>query len=471
MTVPFDEPNSRIFWACQGVFVEERNTEAGNNGNPTGAEFLTGVQSVGVSSDDPSTSLLDIGRHQRSYTHYGQQTKEITISRVLNKASDTFYKVSPSQYGSYKNSHILHVENFGSKGAKNSTGKTLRNYDITILYGSDKFSQLGAGNAVTPPDPDANDIISVSYLNCLITNISYSMGVDRVEETITLTTKNSKYNNDYSTLSDYNLPTEWTTAATKKEATITFDDGAATKNATNKVINKTYSDVNVTPPKYKYQEGNILKRQDFDFLLENYGHSKIPLEVVHLFNFNPPKEEGFNSEIIDPELQILGIQSIDIDISFSYTSLEDIGEWRGSIQRKEHEQNRWQVLDLPISINCSFTGTLRKAMPYNEFLPSNRFRNVDTIYTANLGKPEFRDWQETDREIRIVAKGLGPPITTQEYFIWDLGTKNYLTSIEYTGGDAGGGNVEATISYSNQYSDCVITKNTSVIDLQNDGPY
>ena len=74
MTVPFNEPNSRVFWACQAVFVEERNTEAGNNGNPTGASFLTGVQSVGVSSDSPSTSLLDIGRFQREYNQYGQQT-------------------------------------------------------------------------------------------------------------------------------------------------------------------------------------------------------------------------------------------------------------------------------------------------------------------------------------------------------------------------------------------------------------
>lgn len=147
MTVPFDQPNSRIFWACQAVLVEERNAEAGNNGDPTGARYLTGVQSVGISSDNPSTSLLDVGRFQRKYTQYGQQTIEITISRVLNKGSDTFYKVLESQYTDYQQSHILHAENFGSKGAKDNNGKTLRNYDITILYTPDRFEQINAGNA------------------------------------------------------------------------------------------------------------------------------------------------------------------------------------------------------------------------------------------------------------------------------------------------------------------------------------
>ena len=90
MTVPFNQPNDRIFWACQAVFLEERNTEEGNSGNPTNATFLDGVQSVGVSHDNPSNSLVDIGRHQRKYTQYQQPTIDITLERVINKGSDFF---------------------------------------------------------------------------------------------------------------------------------------------------------------------------------------------------------------------------------------------------------------------------------------------------------------------------------------------------------------------------------------------
>ena len=417
MTVPFNQPNDRIFWACQAVFVEERNTEEGNSGDPTSATFLDGVQSVGVSHDNPSNSLVDIGRHQRKYTQYQQPTIDITLERVINKGSDFFYKVTPDQYTNYQNSHLLHANNFGSKGAKDNNNKVLRNYDLTIIYTQDSFNSIDQGT----------DVISVTYLNCLITSINYTIGIDGVRESISLTTKNLKYNDDYSSIIQYTIPT--------------------------------------LP-----QDGNILKRQDFDLTESDttstqYGNSKLPTEAKELFNFDTPVLEG------SPEqLQVLGIQSISIDVSMDYTRLTDVGNWRGSEANKEHEQNRWTILNLPVSVTCSFTGVLRQSMPYYNFLHGNlnRVRNVDNIYTKSLGQGNSTDWQEADREIKIIALGSSTP---QDYFIWDLGKKNYLTSIEYSGGDAGGDNVEGTLNYANQYSDFVVTKNEVVQDLTNTGPY
>ena len=68
------------------------------------------------------------------------------------------------------------------------------------------------------------------------------------------------------------------------------------------------------------------------------------------------------------------------------------------------------------------------------------------------------DWHTADRKIRLVCYGGGNTSGQQNYFVWDLGEKNYVTSIEYSGGDTGGGNVEATINYSNQHSDFVAIK-------------
>ena len=439
MLIPFNEPNNRVFYACQAVFVEERNTEASNGGNPTNADFLHGVQSVGVSSDNPSISLLDVGRHQRKFTQYGQQTIEITIDRVLDRHEDTFYKVLPAQYTSYKNSHILNANNFGSKGAKDNNDKTLRNYDITILYGSDRFSRFGAG--IGGGQQDANTVMSVSYLNCLVTNISYNISVDGVNESITLTTKNIKYNDDYTTLADYNFPDEYLASAASR--------GPETA------------------------ASGILKRQHFDLTKTaptQYGDSLLPVEVKELFNFDTPVKLGKDE---DGPLQILGIQSISINASFDYTTLRDVGMWRGSENNKEHEQNRWSVLNLPIPVTCSFTGTIRQALPYFNYLDSqeNRVRNVDNIYTKSLANGKQGNWQEANCPIRIVATGFEKDTVNDQKFVWDLGEKNYLTSIEYTGGDTGGGNVEATLNYTNQYSDFVVTKTAAVKDLTNDGPY
>ena len=114
---------------------------------------------------------------------------------MLDRDEDTFYKVTEAQYTDYQQSHILHANNFGSKGAKDNNNKVLRNYDITIFYGSDKAARLGSARG--HGEDDENSVISISYLNCLITNISYTLGVDGVNESITLTTKNLKHNDDY----------------------------------------------------------------------------------------------------------------------------------------------------------------------------------------------------------------------------------------------------------------------------------
>ena len=56
-----------------------------------------------------------------------------------------------------------------------------------------------------------------------------------------------------------------------------------------------------------------------------------------------------------------------------------------------------------------------------------------------------------------------------KYHVMDLGAKNYLTSIATTGGEAGGGgNVETTISYQNDFSDIVLVKDTQVRNLINE---
>ena len=69
----FTTPNDRIFYACQAVMFEASNTESdptspsGGSGQPT---FLTGVSSVGVSTNTPSESLIDVGRFQQKFHYY-----------------------------------------------------------------------------------------------------------------------------------------------------------------------------------------------------------------------------------------------------------------------------------------------------------------------------------------------------------------------------------------------------------------
>ena len=458
-TLPFNDPNGRIFYACQAVLTTKRNTAA--ESDATDGVFLTGVQSIGINGDMPSQSLLDIGRAQRKFHYYGQQNFEITIERKIDQNSDFFYHVDPSDYINYKSSHILNKNNLHDKGFADSDGKSLRNYDITILYAPDKFSYIGSENDEDPAsiDPDKNKIISVTYKSCLVSSIDYTIGVDGVTESVTLFTKQFRFNKDQSVLSDYGI--------------------------------------NDDLP----QSGDTLKRSNLDILKQDVDtKSRLPQEVISMFEVGNTESVYIGDDGVQRPLKIFGINSISINIGIDYNQMPDIGFWRGSEKDKEYEQNLYTNVNLPIQVTCSFTGVSRRALEYGEFIWTSSsddvfVRNTDTVFAASgafnsstglsYGGGPYRDgldptnpdrpagetppttlYSKTDRPIRLVFEKF-PSGPAPSYHIIDLGNNNYVTSIGTSGGDTGGGNVETTISYQNDHRDIVLVKDTQVKDLIN----
>ena len=465
-TLPFSDPNGRIFYACQAVLTTKRNT-AGES-DATDAVYLDGVQSIGINGDMPSRSLIDIGMAQRQFHYYGQQNFEITIERRIDKDSDFFYFVDPSDYtagtSGYKTSHLLYKDNLHDKGFADDAGKSLRNYDITILYAPDKFSYIGSGNDETPAstDPDKNKIISVTYKSCLLSNIDYTIGVDGVTESVTLFTKQLRFNKDLSTLSDYGI--------------------------------------NDDLP----QSGEVLKRQNLDILKQAVDRkSRLPQEVISMFDVGNQDSTYKGDDGIYRNLRILGINSINLSLSIDYSQIPDIGFWRGSEKDKEYEQNMFYYMNLPLQVTCSFTGVARRALEYGDFIWTNSaddvfLRNSDVNFGASgvmdpstglsYGGGPYRDgldpnhpdpprygspkpptdvYNKADRPIRLVFATFDTTANADKYHIIDLGNKNYVTSISTSGGDTGGGNVETTISYQNDFSDMVLVRDTQVRDLIN----
>lgn len=406
MTLPFDKLNDRIFYACQAVFFKERNALT-QIVDPTDSEYLTGVQSLGTSSDISARSLLDVGRFQRGRVLYNKPSHEITIERVLDASSKPFYYVLEADYNANR-THILHANNLGCQGFPDNNLKSLRNYDITILYTPDRFNYMGSGSAGL--DLDKDDVISITYTNCLINSLSYNIGLDRITESITLSTRNLRYNNGYSTLSSYNIPN--------------FPES-----------------------------GKILKRNNFDLLKKTGSESILPLEVKEIFDYD--------NAVIESEKKILGVQSVSINIDIAYNELQDVGNWRGSEDQKEYEQNKWTYVSLPINVTCDITGVAKQTLPLYNFLTGNenKFRNVDNVFSSALADGTNVNWQTQDKEIKLVAREFdSSEPAVENKFIWDLGNKNYLTNIGYSGGDTGGGNVEVTLSYTNAESDIIIAK-------------
>lgn len=604
--IPFNAPNDTISYYCQAAFVWERNTEEEVEYpyDPTlNSQFLKGVQGVGVSSNLQPEALSSVGRFQKQAVRYGQAQYEINIERVLGFDSDMFYRVygnnDPTGYTAqyaddYKENHVLNKKNMGSRGYPVKDGSdylTLRNYDITILYTSDRFPRIG--NAVNRPtfessepelylseasdnlvtgvtptiisspfrtqdfeptettkskaeleinpvpstksitgsfvedggidplagpegsveDNDRYDVISMTYRNCLISSISYSIGLDGVKESITLTSsnlvhniKNSAGGRDPKDIRYYNLPNKEFFSVQEPYRYPNnpvylwkkIEDDPASANF-GKVTTTQYSETNPDEGgadesnwykvKAKSQEGMSVRRHHLDILRDSYGPSNLPTEVINLFDLETTYEAEIgteytnrteNGELVTPDVhrrrKNLGITSINIDLSFNYEELPNVGKRAGSVREQEHQVNRFKYLSLPIEITCSFEGITRQGMPYWNFLHEHSniynpnqadfdsIRNVDNIYTKSAGIKKYNDidtnhltdWMQTDREIKLVARAIYD--SQEKFFLWDLGKRNYLVDISTSGGDTSGDTVTTTLTYTNSYSDAVLTK-------------
>ena len=282
------------------------------------------------------------------------------------------------------------------------------------MYGRDTEDRIGG------------DVFQVTYRNCLITSISYSMSVQgSVTESITLITRTATYNENTSA-GGYALP------------------GAD-------------------------QSGTTIQRQNLDFLHEggSWGtkYSILPEEVETAFLAKDSSGNDPSEPTGTEAMRILGINSISIDIAIEYSELADIGKWRGLDD--PGKQNLWRYVTLPVQVSSSFSGTVRQPLPPTaaQFAAGTYLPNTDTTFSAANGAIGSSEWNRVNREIRLVAKMFTSP--SPNYFVWDLGARNYLTSFSYDGGGADGGNLEATMSYQNDSSDAVLVKDTSVRDLPN----
>ena len=446
----FTTPNDRIFYACQAVLVVDRNTASVDSPTDAPSKYLTGVQSIGVNTNAPSSSLLDVGRFQQQFHYYEKQEIEINIDRIIDKDSDFFYKVSSSNYQSgYDTSHMFYKDNINVQGAE-ADSKCVKNYDITLIYGADSISGVGAdrNNSSGASNPDRNQSLVVTYRNCVLTNISYTIQADgAVSESLTLITRFADYNDGISLIAfSDKLPR----ADTGSSSPGTPESGDTVKG----------NDIKFRSPSDSRYNGTALRRQNSS---DSSYCSILPDEVELMFDLS----NSLN------DLKITGINSISIGVSIDYTEITDVGRWNGV--HEQGLQNLWRYVNLPVGVTASFTGTARQAFPHDMSNGSSLFTQA-ADFSSSLGKPSptATDWNRVDRPILITAlKRVDDGGGTDRYFVWDLGEHNYLTDISTSGGDAGGGNVEVTMSYQNDFSEAVFAKHTSVIDLSSDydGPY
>ena len=393
-TSRINPPNNRVFYACQAVMYKTRTTtKSGGVDNPTSNDFLRGVQSVGVNSSFERSTYMDVGRFQREYGNYNKPVFEINIERVVGTNEPLFY--TPASVGSYEEAHILANGNIGCDGFADS----LRNYDITILYGTD--SPPSDERTMDGGLSSGQTFYSTTYRCCLLTNISYTISVDGpVRESLSFTSHIATQDTQTSGFS--NLP-----------------GGGAE------------------------QEGKTLQRLNID--VQNLG--TLPFEVQRMFKLG----NSWDGK------DILGLQQIELGIDITYSEIINNGHWDGSDGGAlRAEQNLHRQVELPLGVTAAFTGVARAQYRGDNETGSQAFENRDGIFTSEIAldggasaDSETPKVYKVDQKIQVV----GSLPDSANKVLWSLGDRNYLTNIDYSGGDAGGGNVEVTLSYQNDHGD------------------
>jgi len=146
------------------------------------------------------------------------------------------------------------------------------------------------------------------------------------------------------------------------------------------------------------------------------------LGYTHSANVSKREDYSIASSIIPSEVQG-ALQSISISFDLSRREILDLGKRQGV--SSVAEVNQYKLLDLPVEI----TTTLDTVVAVKDF-------------SSNINAQSFTNTPSSE-QIKVVLNAAGSNIT------FDMGSENALEDISRSGGDAGGGNVEASYTYKN----------------------
>jgi hypothetical protein len=183
------------------------------------------------------------------------------------------------------------------------------------------------------------------------------------------------------------------------------------------------------------ETANIFRGRDLDMV-----NSVFPDIVGTIF------DNGFNAaEGRDAEHGKYALTGINLSLSIEYGDLPDRGRPRGSVDATK--QNLYKFVSNTV-INASFTGIARQ-------------EGVDQIVTDS----NYNSFATPDEQIKIVGR-LG-----SNYYVWDLGSNNFISSIEESLASTPDTAGEYTLGFSNRRSDFVPYINSSILTLTQSGTY
>jgi hypothetical protein len=391
--------NTRIFYACQAVALEPLKATTTNgtvtltpvgpaNGNAKhvgNAQILHGVQSVGINTTFNLEQVFELGQIHIYENIEGVPDIEVTLEKVLDGYPLMYHVASTA----VKDDTSLTTDN--AKASLVARSKQRCNAVLGIY--SDTVSHIG-DNASGP-----NDTVEVLMSGMFISSIGYTIPVDgNATESLTLVGNHKQWN-----LSPTKFTQNLARQLSSGNQSANFEDGPGGF---------------VTGPAFR---GGVQRRENVAL-----NRSILP-KAINGVRQNNNAGNAWSNTTQPTGVPLVHLQNISISCDLNRESVQELG--------RKAPYTRYA--NFPVEVTCE----IEAISSSGDFIPAYE-EGIKGVAIGGisyaLGSENYGN-NTTNETIRIVL---------HDGTIFDLGSKNRLSSVNYTGGDAGGGNVTTTYSYS-----------------------
>jgi len=381
--------NDRVFYATQAVAIAPRGTAASGY---TEVHAAHGVQSIGITTNFNLEQVFELGQLEIYENVEGIPDVEVTMEKVID-GYPLLYHMATTGVG-------------GETIAADATGvflsRSKKRCDVRLgIYEEEKGNNVGnsapSGQFTSSAEKQSTEVyLSGMFLN----SISYSVPVDGpATESITLVGNNKQWlHSSLATATSGILPFSQMALLDSGNQPLAAFDGL------DEPLARTSGNIAGTV----VASGGVQRRED----------------VLLNLSILPASIRGVNGSdagnAVDGATPRVHIQS--------FSASTDLG--REDVLELGRKNPYARTANFPVEVTCDIEAITAEG----DFVNALEDGDASLNFTKNSGE------NTPDETIKLVLRG-GQ--------VFDLGSRNRLSSVSYGGGDAGGGNASCTYSYTN----------------------
>jgi len=381
--------NDRVFYATQAVAIAPRGTAASGY---TADHVAHGVQSIGITTNFNLEQVFELGQLEIYENVEGIPDVEVTMEKVLD-GYPLLYHMATTGVG-------------GEIIAADATGvflpRSKKRCDVRLgIYEEEKGNNVGNSAPSGQFTSSAAKHSTEVYLSGMFLNsVSYSVPVDGpATESVTLVGNNKQWlHSSLATASDGIAPfNEMALIDSGNEPLAAFDG-----------LDEPFARTSGNAGGTALASGGVQRRED---VLLNL--SKLPQSIRGVVGAG-------RGNAVDGEIPRVHLQS--------FSASTDLG--REDVLELGRKNPYARTANFPVEVTCDIEAITAEG----DFVNALEDGDASLDLTVNSGE------NTPDESIKLVLRG---------GMVFDLGTRNRLSSVSYGGGDAGGGNASCTYSYTN----------------------